>query len=136
MVRMAESVLSGKRPAALVSGPLVSPTPYLKSRLRVSQMRLIKIFPASDQDCRFAPFGSGFGGTRWGERSCPSHQSQFLPSRAHSRKGYRSLHPQGCVKMPRVPKKALPAPGRGVERQRVFQNPAELGRGGLVHQQA
>lgn len=133
---MAGPVLSGKRPAALVSDPLASLTPYLKNSLRVWQIGLMKIFPSRDQDCRFTPFGSGCWDTRWGDQSCPSHRGQFLPSRAHSKKGYRSLHPQGCIKIPRAPKKALPAPGRGMKRQHLFQNPAELGRGGLVHQRA
>lgn len=59
---MAGSVLSGKRPAALVSDPLASLT-YLKNRLRVWQVGLIKIFPSREQDGRLAPFGSGCWGT-------------------------------------------------------------------------
>lgn len=59
---MAGSVLSGKRPAALVSDPLASLT-YLKNRLRVWQVGLIKILPSREQDGRLAPFGSGCWGT-------------------------------------------------------------------------
>lgn len=116
--------LSRKRPAALASEPLASLT-------RMRQMGLIKTFLSRDQDWEV-----GVGAQDGEKSSCTP-----LPDRVnfclqeHSlEKGPESLHLPGCVRSQEFLRKPFQHLGEVSGEGNLFQDLAELGRGGLVHQ--